>query len=95
MEEEILTKKWDDKTEKLAFDLESAFLNVFKNQRFGTVNTEESLKALAIATGHIIQAQEMCINHREDLFSPFWTWIDYAHAYYEENPTNADLSQYN
>ena len=83
-----LTCQWDADTADLAYELEEAMLKVLNKHYHGMVNTSKSIQAIALATGHYVQTIEQLLSYREDLFLPFQTWVDYAHAYYVQHPSD-------
>ena len=78
----------EEKIAEMVYDIEQAFLDIFRKEPDELVKPDEGLNALAIASAHIIQAFEALspVNGADGL-SPFIKVLKEYHKIFTSNPT--------
>lgn len=104
--DEELQKLWDENIGALAYDLEEAFLKVFRKKGFQFQKPAFYLGSIAMAAGHVLQATEKEFDYTHD-FKPFFDDVlKQSYDHYRKYPSdeqdfealsspNVDLSMLN
>ena len=91
-EEEELKTLWEDNIGSLAYDLEEAFLEVFRKRSVELQKPAFYLGSIAMAAGHILQVTEKEFNYKHDLKASFDDILKQTYNHYRQHPSDEDNS---
>ena len=90
--EDELQELWNDNLGSLAYDLEEAFLEVFRNKGAEFQKPAFYLGAIAMATGHVLQVTEKEFDYQHDLKESFNDIMMQTYNHYRQHPSDEDDS---
>ncbi len=85
-----LQKLWDDNIGSLAYDLEEAFLEVFRQKGPEFQKPGFFIGAIAMAAGHVLQVTEKEFNYQHDLKEPFDDIMMQTYNHYRQHPCDEE-----
>ena len=90
LSEEELQKLWDENIGSLAYDLEEAFLNVFRSKGPEFQKPAFYIGAIAMAAGHVLQVTEEELGYKHDLKESFNDIMMQTYNHYRQNPSGEE-----
>ena len=90
LSEEELQKLWDDNIGSLAYDLEEAFLDVFRSKGPEFQKPAFYIGAIAMAAGHVLQVTEKELGYQHDLKESFQDIMMQTYNHYREHPSDEE-----
>lgn len=91
-EEEEFKKLWEDNIGTLAYDLEEAFLEVFRKKGVELQKPAFYLGSIAMAAGHILQVTEKEFDYKHDLKPSFDDILKQTYNHYKQQPSDEENS---
>ncbi|WP_033147854.1 hypothetical protein [Prevotella sp. P6B1] len=86
--EKNLQKFWDEHIGELAYDMEEAFLDVFRKRGPEFENPSFLIGSIAMASGHILQVLEKELNYQLDLKPHFNDILMKSYNHYRQFPSD-------
>lgn len=90
--DEELQKLWNDNIGSLAYDLEEAFLEVFRKRSVELQKPAFYLGSIAMAAGHILQVTEKEFDYKHDLKPSFDDILKQTYNHYKQHPSDEENS---
>ena len=87
LSEEELQNLWDENIGSLAYDLEEAFLDVFRSKGTEFQKPAFYIGAIAMAAGHVLQVTEEELGYQLDLKESFNDIMMQTYNHYREHPS--------
>ena len=87
-----LQKLWDDNIGELAYDLEEAFLDVFRKKGIEVQKPAFFLGSIAMAAGHVLQVTEKEFDYQHDLKESFIDIMMQTYNHYRQHPSDEEDS---
>lgn len=84
--EEEFQKLWEDNIGSLAYDLEEAFLDVFRRKGPEFQKPAFFIGAIAMAAGHVLQVTEKEFGYQHDLKGSFDDIMKQTYNHYRQHP---------
>ena len=92
LSEEELQKLWDDNIGELAYDLEEAFLDVFRKKDIEVQKPAFFLGSIAMAAGHVLQVTEKEFDYQHNLKDSFIDIMMQTYNHYRQHPSDEEDS---
>lgn len=83
-----LQEFWEENVGQLAYDMEEAFLNVFRQRGPEFQNPAFMIGSLSIAAGHIVQVFEKELGYKVDLKADFIDVMTKTYKHYRQHPSD-------
>ena len=90
LSEEKLQNLWDENIGSLAYDLEEAFLDVFRSKGPEFQKPAFYIGAIAMAAGHVLQVTEEELGYQLDLKGSFNDIMMQTYNHYREHPSDEE-----
>lgn len=91
--DEELQKLWDENIGELAYEMEEAFLEVFRKRGKELQKPAFFLGSIAMAAGHILQVTEREFDYQHDLKPFFDDILKQAYDQYRKHPSDEEDSE--
>ena len=85
-----LQQLWEENIGSLAYDLEEAFLEVFRKRGAEFQKPAFYLGAIAMAAGHVLQVTEEELGYQHDLKPSFDDILKQTYDYYKRQSENGE-----
>ena len=88
-----LQKLWDENIGELAYDLEEAFLEVFRKKGAKFQNPAFFLGSIAMAAGHVLQVTEKEFDYTHDLKPFFNDVLKQSYDNFRQHPCDEEENE--